>query len=461
MMDYASEIEENLDIGESTLYPHNDIGIARLFSDFHSDIIRYVVESKSWYFFNGRQWIKDNDGFKAMELCKIFVQSYHNFMEKNRPFDDDLLKFAKGLHGRKRRENILNDARSIRPMSLSEFDKDKQLFNCENGTFNLATMEFQPHNPNDYITKISSVEYEENSSCARWESFISEVMSGDEETAKFLQKSFGYCLSGETYLECFFILYGSTTRNGKTTMCETISHILGDYARTAQPETIAKRSRDGSSPSPDIARLKGARLVSMPEPEKSLELNSALIKQLTGGDTFTGRLLHENPIEITGEFKIFINTNHLPRTNDDTIFSSGRVKLIPFNRHFSPEERDTGLKKLFREKENMSGILNWLIEGYRLLKEEDLTIPPLVQNAIANYRQDTDITGEFLSESLIKSDNNRLPTSELYGCYSEWAKCNGYKALSNRTFVGEMRHRYEVIRDCTKGNVILGHELKK
>jgi putative DNA primase/helicase len=92
-----------------------------------------------------------------------------------------------------------------------------------------------------------------------------------------------------------------------------------------------------------------------------MDLNIALVKQLTGGDTYTARNLHENNIEFSPEFKIFINTNHLPNTSDHTIFTSDRVKPIPFNRHFKPEEQDTGLKQLFRRYHNMSGIFNWLI----------------------------------------------------------------------------------------------------
>ena len=73
-------------------------------------------------------------------------------------------------------------------------------------------------------------------------------------------------------------------------------------------------------------------------------MNIALVKQLTGGDTYTARFLNENPVEFKPEFKIFINTNHLPRTSDDTVFLSGRVKLIPFDRHFLPHEQDNGQK---------------------------------------------------------------------------------------------------------------------
>jgi putative DNA primase/helicase len=424
--------------------------MAQLFFDIHKGAIRYVVEPKSWFSYTGKRWIKDEGGFSAMEMCKSFAQGLLDYAESKNCGDEEskaFIKYTSGFHSRKRREGLLSDARSILPVSLAAFDRDKLLFNCANGTLSLSDRTLRPHSAEDYITKITKVKYAEGASCSRWEQFISEVMQGDTETAQFLQKAFGYCLSGEISHECFFILYGNTTRNGKTTASETVAYILGDYARTAQPQTLSRRASDGASPSPDIARLKGARLVNTPEPEKGLELNTALIKQLTGGDTYTGRFLNENPVEFVPEFKIFINTNHLPRTADDTVFSSDRVKLIPFEHHFTPEEQDTGLKKLFRRGANASGILNWLIEGYRLLMTEGLTIPPRVSAAIANYRQETDIIGTFLLESVMEFEGNRLPTSKLYAIYTGWAKDNGYRQMNAKNFIGELRRRYDVRRD--------------
>jgi putative DNA primase/helicase len=408
---------------------------------------------------NGKVWVKDESGFHVMECCKGFTQDYALYAEAFNDGSEDgkaYVKYAKGLTGRTKREGILADARSIQPMNLSEFDCNKSLFNCLNGTYSLTDMALLPHNPANFITKLAKVKYVEGAACKRWEQFIGEVMCNDADTALYLQKAFGYALSGETSLECFFILYGSTTRNGKSTLTETISNIMGDYARTIQPQTLARRSTDGAAASPDTARLKGARMVNMPEPDKGLELNIALIKQFTGGDTYTGRMLHENPIEFTPECKIFINTNHLPRTADDTVFSSGRVKLIPFDRHFTEEEQDTGLKHFFKKSINRSGILNWLIEGYRRLMDEGLIASAKVDAAISAYRQEADIIGSFLCECTVGQDGNRLLTNDLYAAYTPWAKDNGYKQMSIKNFVGELRRRGLDIRRGNAGNVVVG-----
>jgi len=462
-IDYLSLFaERQIEQGEEP-YPLNDIGTAYLFYDLHKGFIRYVVESKTWYIYDGRVWLKDNNSFNVMELCKAFAWAFSQYAKQ---FDDGTpemkayIKYAAGMTGRKRREGLLSDARSINPMSLSDFDKSKDLLNCLNGTYSLSEMALLPHNPSDYITKLADAKFEGGITCGRWETFIKEIMCGDMDTAKFLQKALGYCLSGGTSLECFFILHGSTTRNGKSTLTGTVEHILSDYARSVQPQTLSRRPSDGASPSPDIARLKGARLVNMPEPEKGLELNIALIKQLTGGDTYTGRFLHENPVEFKPEFKIFINTNHLPRTADTTIFTSDRVKLIPFNRHFLPHEQDTGLKKLFRKQESKSGILNWLIEGYRMLAADGLVLPEKVKQAISEYEQAGDVFGNFCDETLIQAEGNRLKTAVLYERYKPWAKTNGYKPLCSQDFVAELRGRYEVKHDRRKGNVVMGFDIQ-
>ena len=457
MMDYMGVFKEK-HVQDNPEYLHNDIGIAKLFYDIHSKDICYVWESKTWYSYNGKRWVKDDGGLGIMEHCKGFVQAlgmYAKSLDNKGDEREGFIKYATGFHARRKREGLLSDARSIAPKSLADFDRNKKLLNCQNGTFNLENFGLQPHSPDDYITKIARVRYDHKAVCPRWEGFVDEVMCGDTDTAVFLQKALGYALTGDTSLECFFILYGNTTRNGKTTLSETVAHLLGDYARTIQPQTLARRSNDGSAASPDIARLKGARLVNMPEPEKGLELNIALVKQLTGGDTYTGRFLHENPVEFCPEFKIFVNTNHLPRTSDDTVFTSGRVKLIPFDRHFAPEEQDSGLKMLFRKKDNMSGILNWMIDGYRLLLEVGLDVPQRVDDAIAAYRQETDIIGQFLSDCTAGEDGNRLPASEIYSAYTSWAKDNGYRQMNNKNFIAELRRRFEVRRDGI-GTVIIG-----
>ena len=116
-------------------------------------------------------------------------------------------------------------------------------------------MHFYEHRASDFLSKIAGASFIPSAHSERFQEYIDEIMSGDREKAKFLQKSLGYAVSGDTRHECLFFLYGETSRNGKGTLMESVLKVLGDYGRAVRPETIAqKRFTNSQAPSEDIAR---------------------------------------------------------------------------------------------------------------------------------------------------------------------------------------------------------------
>jgi len=119
------------------------------------------------------------------------------------------------------------------------------------------------------------------------------------------------------------------------------------------------------------------------------------------------------------------------------------------------------LKKLFWKKDNVSGIFNWLAEGYRMLQAEGLATPERVVSAVTEYRLNSDGLGMFFAENLIPTEGNRLKSSVLNKLYNEWTKIHGYPKMTSPDFWAELCRRFEHTRDCAKGNVIIGFDLKK
>ncbi len=319
-------------------YPWTDIGAGRLFADFYKDLLRYVSERNSWYFYQDGIWSADIGNLKAMKLCMDLANLLHILALdiEDRLKRDAYIKFSNRWQARSYRVNVLKDAEVHHPLKVSDFDKDPYLLNCQNGTLDLKNIDFYDHRSSDYLSKKANVIYNPSLANTRWLSYIDEIMSGDKEKAKFLQKILGYGLTGDTRHECMAILYGITTRNGKGTLCESILKVLGTYACASRPETLALKNKVNSSgPSEEIARLAGVRFVNIPEPGKGLPLNVAQVKSLTGNDTINARFLHENSFDFKPQFKIYINTNYLPIVNDVTVFTSGRILIIPFDRHFT------------------------------------------------------------------------------------------------------------------------------
>ena len=290
-------------------------------------------------------------------------------------------------------------------------------------------------------------------------------MSGDQEKAKFLQKSLGYAVTGDTRHECLFFLYGETSRNGKGTLMESVLKVLGDYGKAVRPETIAqKRFSNSQAPSEDIARLVGIRLANISEPGRGLLLNAAQVKTMTGNDTLNARFLHENSFDFEPQFKIYINTNYLPAVNDMTLFSSGRVLIIPFDRHFSESEQDKSLKERFAKPDVQSAILNWLIKGYQLLCKEGLQPPKAVLESTGSYARESNKVMQFLEDQLIQDPDAETRTAEVYDAYRAWCVRNGLFPENNRNFNHELRKVANVTRKRPKtgGNpttLLLGYRL--
>lgn len=168
-------------------YPLNDIGISKLFYTCFKNYIVYVQETKCWYIYKKFHWVKDEANLLVMEVGKEFVMAFTQYALAEDK--EEIIKLATRLCSRAKRESIIKDACSIEPKSLSVFDSNPYLFNCKNGTFNLSNKLLQPHDPQDYITKVSNVLYNPACDCVRWKSFINEIMKDNTDNSKFLQKS--------------------------------------------------------------------------------------------------------------------------------------------------------------------------------------------------------------------------------------------------------------------------------
>ena len=435
-------------------YGHDEIGIGNAFADFFKPIARYTSDRNIWFVYDGKVWQPDENALAVAELAKYLADELYSFALQIRDEDtrNRYIKRVQKLQLRKHRKTMIEDAKSVYPVKTNIFDSNKYLFNCENGTLDLNTMTFRKHDPADFITKISQVTYDPEATCPRWNQFVDEVMMGRSLVAKYLQKAVGYSLTGDTSLECLFIMYGPTTRNGKTTMIDTILRLMGEYGRSAKPDMLASNFRGPSNgaPSEDVARLAGSRFVGISEMEQKLTINASLTKQLTGNNRITARYLHENSFEFQLQAKIFIDTNHLPNVTDQTLFESGRIKIIPFNRHFEDHEQDKTLKVTLTDPEALSGILNWAVEGYRLFRAEGLDEPTEVQSATAQYKQDSDRIAQFIDSWLEEGydengDKYEVPCKAAYRVYSRWCDEMNYRPDNYKNFRAAMEKSYTLM----------------
>lgn len=457
---------------DSSGFEWSEMGMACLFGILYNQEARYCPEHKSWYTYYEGAWRKDEGAILVSEKIKDFVRLMILYCGEIE--DDDIRKkytqFVNKMGDRRMRDRILKDATGELRIEATEFDADPYLINCLNGTYNLKTCTFESAKWDDFLTMQTNFRHtiDRQVRSERWEKFIEEVTQGDEDKADFLQRALGYSILGLSNEECMFILHGKTTRNGKSTLLNTIENMLGDYAKVAPVGMICRGSRekDAESASPTLAGLKGKRFVSMAESNEYGKLDEEKIKQLTGGEEISARALYQSAITYKPQFTLWLSCNDLPLVTDKSLFASERIKVIEFNRHFSPKEQDTHLKEELCSQENMSGIFMWLVRGYMKYKKQGLVMADSLKAVVRKYEKDNDLVLQFLEARCEGNlgETVNIKSKDLYNAFKIWAKSEGAFVLSARKFNAEMeRHPdwYERISTSSGFKIYWGVKLKE
>lgn len=427
----------------STGYSWDEAGMADLFSECYQNDTRYCPEAKSWYTYDGGRWQKDVGSLLVSSKIKEFVRLMALYCgeipdeEKRKQY----MGFVSKMGDRRFRDRMMKDAADSMTIAAAEFDTHPYLINCKNGTYDLETMTFREHDWKDFLTMQTNFDYTmQEVTCPRWEQFIKEVTQDNKDKADYLQRALGYSILGTGKEECMFILHGKTTRNGKSTMLDAIQHLLGDYSTVAPVELICRneRQKNAEAANPVLARLKGKRMVTMSESDTAGKLDEATIKQYTGGEDITARELYQSAITFKPQFTMWLSCNDLPAVKDKSLFASDRVRVIEFNRHFSDEEQDKGLKDYFETTEAMKGIFTWLVAGYFKYRRFGLKMCDDMKKVIKQYEKDNDLVLQFLEEKCEGTDEGYTKAKTLYDNYKIWCKSNGYYVCSMKKFNAEL-----------------------
>lgn len=427
----------------STGYSWDEAGMADLFSECYQNDTRYCPEAKSWYTYDSGRWQKDVGSLLVSSKIKEFVRLMALYCgeipdeEKRKQY----MGFVSKMGDRRFRDRMMKDAADSMTIAAAEFDTHPYLINCKNGTYDLETMTFREHDWKDFLTMQTNFDYTmQEVTCPRWEQFIKEVTQDNKDKADYLQRALGYSILGTGKEECMFILHGKTTRNGKSTMLDAIQHLLGDYSTVAPVELICRneRQKNAEAANPVLARLKGKRMVTMSESDTAGKLDEATIKQYTGGEDITARELYQSAITFKPQFTMWLSCNDLPAVKDKSLFASDRVRVIEFNRHFSDEEQDKGLKDYFETPEAMKGIFTWLVTGYFKYRRFGLKMCDDMKKVIKQYEKDNDLVLQFLEEKCEGTDEGYTKAKTLYDNYKIWCKSNGYYVCSMKKFNAEL-----------------------
>ena len=450
-------------------FRHNDIGLGNLYAACFAYKARFCVDNLQWYLYENGCWKIDKGEIKSQGLMQTLLQMLHMYADEIADdYDADSIKQYHSYINKSSSDAIvrraLNASKNNLVIDITEFDANPYFLNCTNGVFDLRTQAFRQSVAADYLTRSTACGYMPDklfTPCSRWYSFIDEITSGDKDKAKYLQKALGYSLLGENEQECLFIAYGKTLRNGKGTLFNSVAKVLGlglenGYGGSISPLLICDtgKERDYNAPEPMLADTLGVRYLTLSEAKRDIELDSASVKSFTGRDPRKTRQLHAHAFTFTPQFTIWLSTNYLPRVNDDGIFRSDRMWVIPFDRHFEREERDETLKRQFETTDAMRTILRWLIDGYKLYVQEGLLPPQSVVDATNDYARKNDRPRCFVEECCETVSGEKTNRKEMFKAYERWCKDDerSYKHILGSGKFYESMRRFFTEYDAGNGD---------
>lgn len=429
------------------LFTFGDTGNAQRLLYFADDNYKFNYTTKKWLYYTGTKWTEDSKN--SIEFVADEVRHFMKTVELQHwteiGAEQSFQKHIKSSLSRTATKNMIEESQHHVAITSQELDVDKYKFNTQTHLIDLASGAKEEHNKSQLVTKVSPCGIPENlSPPIKFLKFLSQVLDDNIELINYIQKLLGYCLTGDTSEQGLYILYGDG-RNGKSVFIELIKYLWGDYAQNMQIDTIIKSqfSASSSNPTPDIAQLKGARLVTTVEPNEGIRLDESKVKQFTGGDEITARELHSAPITFKPEFKMFMATNHKPYISGTDFGIWRRIHLIPFTVQI-PENQVN--KNLLNElKEERDSIFNWILDGYRLYKAYGLKEPPIMEQAKAEYRKEMDVIAIFLDEcEEIEIDPNKsISAKELYSTYKNWCVQVGRCPYNSTKFGIEITKRFK------------------
>lgn len=419
-------------------HPHTDAGNRdRLVRRFGSQIM--YVPQHGWYYWNKTRWAIDD--FNMLQEMAIDMARTIRHDEAGLVIDakgvDKSLNWSLQSENKSRLKNAVDLATSADgvPRSVDDLDTHPYLFNALNKTIDLLTGAAIDFDPEHRLTQMSRMPYSPFADCARWRRFIVEIMAGNHALARHLQKLLGLCISGDMSAEAMVILFGDGA-NGKSVMLEVLQYLLGDYAKTAPAQTFLE-SNNGGEIRNDLAMLRGSRMVSVSETNKGQYLDESLIKRLSSGDRETARFLHKEYFEFTPQYKVLMATNNKPEIKGASHGTWRRIHLIEFGVKFGEPGHPVAENKealVAEMKAEAPGILNWLLDGFGMYREEGLTPPDAVVEATRSYREDMDPLLEFFDDCCVIGDDVTCIVADAAEAYNAYTNAD----LSSRAFGRKM-----------------------
>lgn len=430
------------------VFPLTESGDAEYFAAVNADLVRFDHLRERWLVFQEHHWRPPTTG----EVHRLALDAMRGRQDAAKKVSDDAEQKRRKLWAikgeeRKRLTNMLKLAENILPLADDgeNWDKDPWLLGVTNGVVDLRTGLLRDGRPEDRITMRTACAFDPEATCPLFDQTIAEIFGHDAELIAYMDRFFGYSLTGDCREEKLAICWGDGG-NGKGTLLNTVGKLLKDYTDTL-PFSSLEVQKHGELPPYDLAKLVGKRFVTASETLDERRLNEGRIKALTGRDPVDARFPYGRWFSYVPNAKFWLSTNVKPKTEDTSEGWWRRVEFIPFTQSFK-DKPETGQKAANQQlkdqlMEELPGILARFVRGCLEWQRRGLDSPPVVREATKQYRAESEPLQKFLDDCCVLGDNKLVSSGALFEAYCRWAKMQDGIRLGNQRFYAAMEKRFQ------------------
>jgi P4 family phage/plasmid primase-like protien len=444
---------------------HNDIAKI-LLNEYGNEFKCTSIAAKEWYQFKNHIWkaidrgtalrerISSNEGIIIKQLNTkkkdIMREKEHTDdpgalkdIEKRIKKINDLIKSCKSAPFKNcvivECQEVFYDAEFYKLLN-----KDPYLIAFNNGVYDFVNDVFRDGNPEDYLSVALPIDYVDYGSVDHHkvmvvDDFFQKVFPDPAIRDYFLNQACQVFVGGNH--DKVMLFWTGSGNNGKTVTQTLFEKMLGRLAIKFSTTLITGKKTQTGSANPELARAgDGVRWAVMEEPNPDEMINTGTLKGLTGNDSFWARDLFQRgkeTCEIQPLFKLHMICNNLPAIRDADIATWNRIRVIPFESIFLPEQDcpsdidDQIRQKKFPMDKNFTNKipeltqpLAWyLIQRWRATHKLNRDIEPeKVKVATDVYRQDNDVYKQFENQCVFEKNGSKLSPAVLYAHFKEWFK---------------------------------------
>lgn len=367
--------------------------------------------------------------------------------------------FALDRRGSRNITNTLKEARPMLAITPKELDANCYLLCTPEATYDLrqGMAGRIEHRPGDFMTKVTSVSPGDRGTDL-WQKQLDILFGGDRELMGYVQLVAGTACIGKVFIEQMIIAYGCGA-NGKSTFWNTLARVLGTYSGNVSSDALTVGNRRNIKP--EMAELKGKRLVIAAELEEGTRLNTATVKQMCSTDEVYAEKKYKDPFSFVPSHTLVLYTNHLPKVGAIDAGTWRRLIVVPFNARITGSGDIKNYAEYLYENAGPA-ILAWMIEGAKRVIDMGfhIALPPVVETAIAKYREENDWLAHFLTDNCEIGAGFTARSGQMFQAYRSYCADTSDFARNMPEFYAALDLAGFKRKHTKTGTVIFGLKLK-